>query len=513
MRSRPARIAFLVLAALYSIWASVFIFHSSVVVEGKRYFCLFDDAMISMRYAWNLAHGAGLVWNAGERIEGITNLLMTLFMTPAAAVLSKSAAVLAVQIAGIGFMLGAAWIVVRIRRAIGAPSSLSDIVVAAATLAYYPLSFWSLMGMETGLLAVLMLSAVWLSLRDSGRFQPWVAVLVGLGFLTRPDAALQGSLILLFHSFSDGERIRVTRAAVRRFAGEAAIFAGIISATTLFRLLYYGAAVPNTYTLKVAGWLLSNRLSNGVVYIRPFLASTWPAIAIGTLGFVASRSARRGLLLGCVLSVVAYQVWVGGDPWFYWRILAPYVPLAWILAGEAFADLNRRVEGSSELLRRGLPATCMAVFVLFADYPFWDQLTLTQRPYTAATHNDRDVRFGLELARVCRPDASIGVVTAGAIPYYAGARGVDFLGKCDKHIATLTPDLTLGFDGLPTTPGHNKYDLHYSIEKLQPDVLQLTAWGHDNVTSYVIAHYVGYHDLWFRRNSPRIRWELIGMRP
>ena len=36
-----------------------------------------DDAFISFRYAKNLAQGMGLVYNAGERVEGYTNFLWT----------------------------------------------------------------------------------------------------------------------------------------------------------------------------------------------------------------------------------------------------------------------------------------------------------------------------------------------------------------------------------------------------------------------------------------------------
>jgi hypothetical protein len=51
-------------AAGFALWAIAFIWRSSfVAVDGNRYFSLFDDAMISMRYAWNLVHGYGLVWN------------------------------------------------------------------------------------------------------------------------------------------------------------------------------------------------------------------------------------------------------------------------------------------------------------------------------------------------------------------------------------------------------------------------------------------------------------------
>src|SRR5262249_44701103 len=66
---------------LYCIYAGIFIYRTSFLVQGVRYFCLFDDAMISMRYARNLAHGDGLVWNpGGAHVEGYTNPLWVLYM-------------------------------------------------------------------------------------------------------------------------------------------------------------------------------------------------------------------------------------------------------------------------------------------------------------------------------------------------------------------------------------------------------------------------------------------------
>jgi len=47
---------------VYVLWACLFIYKSSfIAIDGSRYFSLFDDAMISMRYAWNFSHGNGLV--------------------------------------------------------------------------------------------------------------------------------------------------------------------------------------------------------------------------------------------------------------------------------------------------------------------------------------------------------------------------------------------------------------------------------------------------------------------
>src|SRR5258708_27193556 len=65
----------------YSLYAAIFIFQTSYVIDGVRYFALYDDEMISMRFAKHLAEGYGLVWNAGgPRVEGYTNPLWTTYM-------------------------------------------------------------------------------------------------------------------------------------------------------------------------------------------------------------------------------------------------------------------------------------------------------------------------------------------------------------------------------------------------------------------------------------------------
>jgi hypothetical protein len=42
-----------------------------------------DDAYISYRYARNLSRGLGLVFNPGEKVEGYSNLLYVLLVSPA----------------------------------------------------------------------------------------------------------------------------------------------------------------------------------------------------------------------------------------------------------------------------------------------------------------------------------------------------------------------------------------------------------------------------------------------
>src|SRR5690242_4842632 len=68
-------------ALVSALLSLVFIARTTFVVDGVRYATLFDDAMISMRYARNLAGGHGLVWNVGQpAVEGYTNFLWTLWM-------------------------------------------------------------------------------------------------------------------------------------------------------------------------------------------------------------------------------------------------------------------------------------------------------------------------------------------------------------------------------------------------------------------------------------------------
>ena len=67
------------IAQLAVVLYAAFIARTAFSVDGRTYFTLFDDAMVSMRFGRNLAEGGGLVWNAGgEHVEGYTNLLWTL---------------------------------------------------------------------------------------------------------------------------------------------------------------------------------------------------------------------------------------------------------------------------------------------------------------------------------------------------------------------------------------------------------------------------------------------------
>jgi hypothetical protein len=396
---------------------------------------------------------------------------------------------------------------------------LLSILFFAAPLLYYPLLFWGLMGMETALLAALLLGAVLLTLRDGDRPRPrpWAAVLLGLVFLTRPDAAIPIAIVFGYRFL----RVARQRHGFRSVAVEAAIVAAFVAGISIFRRLYYGEFLPNTFTLKVTGSPIADRLRVGLDFVAPYWESIWIAMLLALATTLVNRSARSAFVLTLPIAALAYQVWIGGEPWPYWRIMAPTAPLLYVVCLAEGSRLLRRGSGRwkgrfrDRALRRveGLLLVAgLAVLVVSANRELAPE-PLLQRPAYFVDYNRKHVDLALTLNEVLEPDASIGVTWGGTLPYYTGLRAVDFLGKSDREIASRPPRVTDPPGEYDRMPGHNKYDLSYSIGKLQPTWIQTAKWGHDDARRlagrlYRPFHHRG-HRLLLRMRSPQVRWDVL----
>lgn len=67
----------LALAALTLLWLAICLYG---ILDSVRLWWMCDDAFISFRYAKNLVNGLGLVYNAGEYVDGYTNFLWTMLI-------------------------------------------------------------------------------------------------------------------------------------------------------------------------------------------------------------------------------------------------------------------------------------------------------------------------------------------------------------------------------------------------------------------------------------------------
>jgi hypothetical protein len=177
---------------MLAIYSVAFIYRTSFVVEGQRYFCLFDDAMISMRYAHNWANGEGLVWNPGERVEGYTNFGWTALLALCHLLkLSPSHTCLLVQILGIPTLWACLVAITLLARACRLlPVAAICAVILAAT--YYNLLYFTLFGMETGLVCAFITFGLYESVRSVQAREGRIRALLwfGAAILVRMDAIL-----------------------------------------------------------------------------------------------------------------------------------------------------------------------------------------------------------------------------------------------------------------------------------------------------------------------------------
>jgi len=537
--ARFRRLAAATLALVFTLWALLFIYRSSfIALDGQRYFSLFDDAMISMRYAWNFAHGQGLVFNPGERVEGYTNLLMTLIMALTIVLLGKHGSIVAIQLFGLLCLLAGGWLTWQIGRALhpyrpGRHGHLAAALSVGLLFTCYPLAYWALMGMETGLLTVLLLAATLAALRYEDTLAPpylWgMAVALGLAYLTRPDSALVALwlfLYLLWRHFASPR----PRKPGRRLLFAAALYGAFIAGMSLFRWLYYGQLLPNTYVLKMTGMPLDVRLANGWGFVQPYLQTHAPLYALAALSLLLPGRRRQKLLLFTIpLILLAYSIWVGGDPWPYWRFTAPGSPLLFVLVADLCVTLWAKLRAArpspgswpGRLLRRSLYVawwTLVLLLPLTGNGAFLPEAFFQQAPYQV-DGNRFNVNRSLAIRHLTRPDATVGVFGAGVIPYFSERPAIDFFGKADPRIAGLPPDLSgaVSWAGMFSVPGHNKVDLEYSIKTRQPTYIEAARSGSQDLTAWASDHYVEVTyqgvPLLLLRESRAVRWDRVALLP
>ena len=150
MARGAGRLLLLLLLGAYAVWGQFYIERTSFVSGGETVFSLWDDAMISMRYARNLANGDGLVWNPrGERVQGFSNPGVTLVMAAVHRLpVSPAKTSLAIQWLNLALLLGILVGCGALARRLvpNAPGVAVASLLAVALCA--PLAVWSLQGSD-----------------------------------------------------------------------------------------------------------------------------------------------------------------------------------------------------------------------------------------------------------------------------------------------------------------------------------------------------------------------------
>jgi hypothetical protein len=306
-----------------------------------------DDAYISYRYADNLLSGSGLVYNSGQRVEGITNLLWTLLVATGIALGFKANA------AGhaLGLISGAAALVTTyLYAAAGLPRGRVWMAALAPWIRLSSVSFalWATSGMETPLFAAAVTAA--LAAQARGRMG-WATAALCVATLTRPDGVIAAVPILGFHLVSRrGEGARAWT--------WPAVYGLAVALLTAFRLAYYGSPVPNTFHAKVGGI----PFEQGLDYLLEFLRDGKPLLLIPAAVAVARDRCWWPGAAVCV-SLSLYVVAIGGDVFPHGRFLLPALPCLAVLAVRGAAEAYALDRYAGILISIGIPAAiCWQVF-------------------------------------------------------------------------------------------------------------------------------------------------------
>jgi hypothetical protein len=523
-----------VLGFLY--YAYRYIQASSFFIEGKPFYALFDDAMISMRYAWNLAHGNGLVWNPGERVEGFTNPLWVGFMAlfhffP----IPPEKISFYIQAAGALFLAGNLYFVKKISEEF-TDSMLVMLAAVLITASYGPLNTWGLLGMEVSLLVLVTSAAVWMTLRtDPGRFNPWTYVLLAVSTLVRVDMAVPYLVILGVMLFVQPKFRK------QHLLWGLGLLTLFIGGQTLARYLYYGDLLPNTYYLKLEGFPFTLRILRGLYTLFMLVwYSNWVLCLLPLAIFIFRRDWKVTLFWLIFLAQAAYSVFVGGDAWEHRgganRFISIAIPLFFVLFAlvldeirKAVAGRWRRPESVSAVDGNRKDAlwisnAVMILFILFSIGNFnallsdWNNVErwLLRRRATFIAGNEQNIYYALDLEKITKPGASLAVIGAGTTPYLLPDRyAIDLLGKADPVIAHGPIRFPMSIVDIPDMrPGHMKWNYAHSIGELKPDVIVLLWEGTGDEFKPFEADYVpggaGNGSVFLlRKDSPNILWDQV----
>ncbi len=299
---------------------------------------LCDDAFASFRYADNWARGLGFVFNANERVEGITNPLWTMML----AVIGRAG--FNIESAAITVGLGAHVVCVllltiaaranRFACAVSRPLLPIGAIVAVADT---DLCTFASGGLETSLFSTSVLASFMVAWLPNNALVAGVCagLFAAVSGMLRPDGVLFAAPLAL--AFWGCRR--------RGLAPYLLVCITLLAAFHGWRWHYYGSLIPNTYYAKSAflSWW-----SQGVIYLGYFSLRHGALLAVAvTLSLVAFKRAwqslskarrepvdhRRGDLANPLIvawaMILVYTICivrVGGD-FMYARLLVPVFPL------------------------------------------------------------------------------------------------------------------------------------------------------------------------------------------
>ncbi len=459
-----------------------------------------DDALIAFRYVDNLASGAGLVYNAGERVEGFSSALFLLLLVPARA-------------AGISLFtaanaIGTACAIVELLLLVRLSKTTSGSVWVAAFAGILfatdrAVAVWATGGLETSMHSALVLGAFALAVapgRDRSRAIVVAGVVHVLLAASRPEGIAFYPLylaMLVRAGWQDGS----WRHSIRRSLNVVLPGVAILLAA---RYAYYGSVVANPFRAKVEGvpgvWTFgagyveyfARRMGwigipHFVVWIVLLGGAAWAWRRLRATGGADDRRAVDAHVEPLVASLVYVAVGVavvvpmGGDYMSDFRFLRPIVGIVYFAVASAVAlvagvvgalppiadDLARRRRRTLGVALAGAVLVSHDVLQKEANPIFWDVTPARDHKRSLEVTAGDARRFRDAFLRFADNGDSILSDKSGYMGYGHALRVIDATGLLSRNIQSdfyLRPEWS---EGGPRErfPGHARWPKVEMLER------------------------------------------------
>ncbi len=424
-------------AAVLCTSLAIFLAHAA---SFQGFIC--DDAFITLRYARNIALGAGPVFNVGDRVEGFSNPLLTFLLAAVQrAVPDPEWPIALARLIGVAASAGTLLVLSRLRDARGTPGLALALALTATTTS---VALWAVAGLETSLYGLLIVGAMAMAIARA-RSKP---ATLGLGFLlaaivlSRPEGVLPATALYVARLLDPATRDDVRGHARIALAGVLPVV-GYLA----FRWTYYGEWLPNTFYAKHRPPVTSIRAGARYLFDFVVLNGGWLLYLPAPLALWHPRGRRSArLAFGVLLAYAPFIFFAGGDYLNHHRFIAPVVPLIALLTGLGW---ERAVSILTTVCRRRWPATPVHALTSTGLALAWLLLLV---PTVRNTMEERHSHYvnavpyystiGRVVGAVVPTNWTVAVHDIGAIGWYGNTRVLDLFGLVDRSIARgeWTPD-------------------------------------------------------------------------
>lgn len=398
-----------------------------LIIASNVFSWVIDDLYIYFRYANNFVSGKGIVYNAGEYVEGFSSFSWLLILSLIKLV--NLPLELSSKLTGLFFAFINLILLYKICRS----QKLGRLSFLACSLMLFNLPFvlWSISGFENMFYIFLLLFSFYKIVTQDFTSNGIViiSVFIFLISISRPEGIMFSVIFLFFvYAFSGSKTILMKTAF---------IFTLLFCSFLVFRYYYFDDIFPNTYYAKIGHNIIGSyelkSYKNGILYILDFYKHNPQFLLFLFFIPFAYDLLKHNKVIILSLTIIAGQfvfiIFSGGDWMVQYRFAVVAIPF---LSLSSAISLDESFKLFSSKLRVPQISVIIILIIIASSLIFADYKIIVKE---TILWNNLKVLSG-EIKNLIPSNSLIANGSSGIIPYYIpDVTFLDIVGLTNKHIA------------------------------------------------------------------------------